>query len=176
MAPHLEKAAGIVEPRGRLEIDKHAYYKCGMDRNFAFELADTARLLRREFDRRAAAHGVTRAQWRVLARLGRQDGMRQIELADALDVEPITLCRMIDRLAEAGLVERRRDDEDRRAWRIHLTPKAGPIIERLRTLAETFFREALAGVPEAQQAQVLGTLARIRSNIASGSGAARRAS
>ncbi len=90
---------------------------CAVDPNFAFSVAETALALRREFDRRAAALGVTRAQWRVLARLGRQDGLRQVALADALDVEPITLCRMIDRLSDAGLVERRHDEEDRRAWR-----------------------------------------------------------
>ncbi|HEV2866551.1 MAG TPA: MarR family transcriptional regulator, partial [Allosphingosinicella sp.] len=87
--------------------------------SFAFEVAETARAIRRDFDRRAAILGTTRAQWRVLARLVRQDGQRQVDLADALDVEPITLCRMVDRLAEAGLVERRADEADRRAWRIH---------------------------------------------------------
>jgi DNA-binding MarR family transcriptional regulator len=146
-----------------------------MDGNFAFEVAKTAHALRRAFDRRAAALGVTRAQWRVLAWLGREDGMRQVELADGLDVEPITLCRMIDRLAEAGLVERRRDDEDRRAWRIHLTPAAGPVIERLRDLAAEFIDEALEGVPEADQALVRDVLARVRTNLAGGLKDRRRA-
>ena len=100
---------------------KPPHYKGAME-NFAFEVAETARLIRREANKRAAVLGATKAQWRVLARLSRTgDGVRQIELADALDVEPITLCRMIDRLEEAGLVERRRDGADRRAWRIHLT-------------------------------------------------------
>ena len=74
-----------------------------------FEIAETAHSLRREFDRRAAPLGVTRAQWRALAWIGRQPGMRQVELADHLDIEPITLCRIVDRLEEAGLMERRRD-------------------------------------------------------------------
>lgn len=146
-----------------------------MDRNFAFCVAETAQALRRDFDRRAATLGVTRAQWRVLARLGREDGLRQVELADALDVEPITLCRMIDRLSEAGLVERRPDEDDRRAWRIHLTPKALPIIEKLRVLAESFLEDALQGVSASEQAMVIDTLARIRGNLARG-GPARRAS
>jgi len=137
-----------------------------MDSNFAFEVAETAQALRRAFDRRAAALGVTRAQWRVLARLGREDGLRQVALADSLDLEPITLCRMIDRLAEAGLVERRPDEEDRRAWRIHLTAKALPVIEKLRSLAADFLDEALDGVPEAEQARVRDVLARVRSNLA----------
>jgi DNA-binding MarR family transcriptional regulator len=146
-----------------------------MDRNFAFCVAETAQILRRDFDRRAATLGVTRAQWRVLARLGREDGLRQVALADALDVEPITLCRMIDRLSEAGLVERRPDDEDRRAWRILLTPKALPIIEKLRTLADDFLADALEGVPEADQAKVTAILAQVRDNLAR-RGTARRAS
>jgi DNA-binding MarR family transcriptional regulator len=137
-----------------------------VDSNFAFEVAETAQALRRAFDRRAAALGVTRAQWRVLAWLRRQDGVRQVDLADALDVEPITLCRMIDRLADAALVERRRDEEDRRAWRIHLTAKAGPAVEKLRAVAADFLDEALEGVSGADQARVLEILGRVRANVA----------
>ena len=151
-----------------LEINKHAYYVRIMDSNFAFEVAETALVLRRDFERRAAELGVTRAQWRVLARLSRQDGLRQVELAEALDVEPITLCRMIDRLAEAGLVERRADEEDRRAWRIHLTAKARPLIETLRGIAENFLADALAGIDETEQARVRSVLARVRTNVARG--------
>ncbi|MEA3033164.1 MAG: hypothetical protein QOH86_1180 [Sphingomonadales bacterium] len=147
-----------------------------MDANFAFEVSETAQALRRAFDRRAAEHGVTRAQWRVLSRLKRRDGQRQVELAEALDVEPITLCRMIDRLAEAGLVERRPDEEDRRAWRIHLTARSGPIVEELRIIAEQFLADALAEVSEAEQAQVRQILARVRANLAPAAEAQRRAS
>jgi DNA-binding MarR family transcriptional regulator len=146
-----------------------------MDSNFAFEVAKTAHALRRAFDRRAAALGVTRAQWRVLAWLGHEDGPRQVALAEALDVEPITLCRMIDRLAEAGLVERRPDEEDRRAWRIHLTPAAVPVIDHLRDLAATFLDEALNGVSAAEQARVRDILGRVRANLARGTKDRRRA-
>jgi MarR family transcriptional regulator for hemolysin len=146
-----------------------------MDSNFAFDVSETALVLRRAFDRRAAALGVTRAQWRALARLSREDGMRQVALADALDVEPITLCRMVDRLEEAGLVERRADETDRRAWRIHLTPAAGPILERLRALAEDFLADALEGVSTAEQAAARNILARVRANVAAGAAGKRRA-
>jgi MarR family transcriptional regulator for hemolysin len=146
-----------------------------METNFAYEVASTAQALRRAFDRRAAALGVTRAQWRVLAWLGHEDGLKQVELADSLDVEPITLCRMIDRLAEAGLVERRRDEDDRRAWRIHLTPAAGPVIGSLRDVAGEFLDEALEGVSEAEQARVRDVLARVRANLAVDSRDRRRA-
>jgi Asp-tRNA(Asn)/Glu-tRNA(Gln) amidotransferase A subunit family amidase len=114
--------------------------------SFAYDIVETARAIRRDFDRRAAALGTTRAQWRVLARVSRQDGQRQLELAEALDVEPITLCRMVDRLAEAGLVESRSDESDRRAWRIHLTEKARPVIASLHELADDFHRVFASGV------------------------------
>ena len=146
-----------------------------MENNFAFCVAETGHAMRREFDRRAQALGVTRAQWRVLTRLSRQDGLRQVELAEQLDVEPITLSRMIDRLSDAGLVERRADDEDRRAWRIGLTPKAGPIIEGLRALGETFLEDALQGISAEEQKKVMRALERVRENVSRGE-AARKSS
>lgn len=130
-----------------------------------FEIAETAHALRREFDRRAAPLGVTRAQWRALAWLGREPGLRQVELADHLDIEPITLCRILDRLEESGLVERRRDPEDRRAWRLHLTAKGEPLVGQLRTLAGEMAREAFEGVPPETIQIVREALARVRSNI-----------
>ena len=134
--------------------------------NFAFEIVETARLIRREANKRAAVLGATKAQWRVLARLHRSGGgIRQIELADALDVEPITLCRMIDRLEEAGLVERRRDEADRRAWRIHLTKEAAPVLVKLEAMGVTFNADILAGISEQDQEAALRVLARIRQNL-----------
>lgn len=134
--------------------------------SFAYDVVETARQIRRAFNRRALSLGTTREQWRVLARLSHTgDGVRQVELAEGLDVEPITLCRMIDRLEEAGLVERRKDEEDRRAWRIHLTPKSRPIIDELHRLAELFHGDILAGIPHTERDRALGVLARVRANI-----------
>ena len=134
--------------------------------NFAFEVVETARLIRREANKRAAVLGATKAQWRVLARLSRTgDAVRQIELADALDVEPITLCRMIDRLEEAGLVERRRDGADRRAWRIHLTAAAAPVLARLEEMGVGLHADILAGIKDADRETALRVLARVRQNI-----------
>ncbi|MBV9881553.1 MAG: MarR family transcriptional regulator [Sphingomonadaceae bacterium] len=134
--------------------------------NFAFEVAETARLIRREANKRAAVLGATKAQWRVLARLHRTgDGVRQIALAEALDMEPITLCRMIDRLEEGGLVERRRDDTDRRAWRIHLTGAAAPVLARLEEMGIGFNADILDGISEADREAALRVLARIRHNL-----------
>jgi MarR family transcriptional regulator for hemolysin len=138
----------------------------GLMENFAFEIAETVRLIRREANKRAAVLGATKAQWRVLARLSRAgDAVRQIALADALDIEPITLCRMIDRLEEAGLVERRRDGADRRAWRIHLTEAAAPVIAKLEAMGVGFNADILAGISETDREAALRVLARIRQNL-----------
>jgi DNA-binding MarR family transcriptional regulator len=144
--------------------------------SFAYEVADTARAMRRDFDRRAAALGVTRSQWRVLARLGRNDGARQVDLADALDIEPITLARLVDRLADAGLVERRPDKTDRRAWNVHLTDRAEPVIARLQALGAQFHADALAGVGDEEKEAVRRVLARVRENLGEMAAAVRRAS
>jgi DNA-binding MarR family transcriptional regulator len=134
--------------------------------NFAFEVVESARLIRREANRRAAVLGATKAQWRVLARLKRSgEAMRQVELADALDVEPITLCRMIDRLEEAGLVERRRDGADRRAWRIHLTREAAPVLAKLEAMGLGFNADILTGISDADRETALRVLSRIRFNL-----------
>jgi DNA-binding MarR family transcriptional regulator len=135
---------------------------------FAVDVVETARVLRRDFDRRAAVLGSTRAQWRVLAKLSLKDGQRQVELADALDVEPITLTRMVDRLAEAGLVERRSDECDRRAWRIHLTDKAKPVVAQLQSLADLFHGDLLAGISDEDRETAQRVLAQVRDNIERG--------
>jgi DNA-binding MarR family transcriptional regulator len=131
-----------------------------------FEIAETAHALRKAFDRRASALGVTRAQWKVLFRLTRYPGLRQVELADMLDVEPITLCRIVDRLEEAELVERQRDPEDRRAWRLQVTDKAKPLVERLKSLGSELVDEAFADIDRLELDQVRGVLARVRENVA----------
>jgi len=137
-----------------------------MDPSLAIDIADTARMLRREMNRRAAALGATRAQWRVLARLYRSGcGQRQVELAEALDVEPISLSRMHDRLEEAGLVERRPDPDDRRAWQIHLTDKAQPVIDELTRIGAEFQAELTEGLDPKEAAKVSGILAQLRERL-----------
>ena len=131
----------------------------------AWELGETSRLMRRLFNRRASALGVTSAQWRVMFWLGRQPGSKQVELAEKLDVEPITAGRTIDRLEEAGLVERRPDPEDRRVWRLYLTERAEPMVERLRIVAEVVLAEVFVGVAQTEIAALRGTLARLRDNV-----------
>lgn len=131
-----------------------------------FEIAETAHALRRAFDRRAVTLGVTRAQWKVLIRLSRNPGVRQVELADKLDIEPITLSRIVDRLEEAGLVRRAPDPTDRRAWRLELTDKAQPLIAKLRKLADGLMEEAFEGLGDDELALMRAKLMKIRENLA----------
>ena len=92
-----------------------------------------ARLIRTEADRRARAHGMTRAQWTLLVRLEAQPGLLQKELAEILEVEPITVARLVDRLEQRGMVERRADPGDRRCWRLHLTDAVLPLLGEIDT-------------------------------------------
>lgn len=131
-----------------------------------FEIGETAHALRRAFDRRASSLGVTRAQWKVLFRLTRMPGLRQVELADMLDVEPITLSRIIDRLEEAGHVERVPDPADRRAWRLQVTDKAKPLVAKLRALGSELVEEAFGSIDPKQLEQVRDVLAQVRENVA----------
>jgi DNA-binding MarR family transcriptional regulator len=133
--------------------------------NIGTMIAQVARLMRRSFDERARGIGVTRPQWQVLSLLTRFEGINQGGLAEMLEVEPITLGRMIDRLQDAELVERRADPADRRAWRLHVTPKGLALVETLRPYANDTFEQALEGVDEARRADLMAMLGRMRSNL-----------
>jgi DNA-binding MarR family transcriptional regulator len=100
-------------------------------RDLMFLLHDVARLLRVDADKRARAHGMTRAQWGILIWLERQPGLSQKELAELLEVEPITVARLIDRLEARGMVERRPDPKDRRIWRLHLCQPAHGVLREI---------------------------------------------
>jgi DNA-binding MarR family transcriptional regulator len=136
-----------------------------MEENLGAMLSDTARLIRRSFDARARTIGVTRPQWQVLSVLRRHEGINQGGLAEILEVEPITVCRMVDRLQEAALVERRPDPADRRSWRLHLTAKAHGLLDTLRPLADEMIEQALDGVSASDRMALRGALDRIRQNL-----------
>ena len=136
-------------------------------RDLAFALHDAARLLRTYADQRARELNTTRAQWAVLSRLQRCEGVKQGELAEALDIAPITLGRLIDKLASAGLVERRDDPADRRAHRLYLTEKAAPALSALGALAEDVMSRALASLDENAIQTILKGLATIKANLKS---------
>jgi MarR family transcriptional regulator for hemolysin len=136
-------------------------------REFAFALHDVARLLRTYADQRVRALNMTRAQWAVLSRLQRFEGVNQSELAEMLDLQPISLARLVDKLCAIGLVERRDDAKDRRANRLFLTQKATPTLERLGDLGEEMMGKALAGLDAKSVGQMNDRMKRIKSNIKS---------
>lgn len=136
-----------------------------MNESIPLVLSDVSRLMRRSFDQRARSIGVTRAQWRVLTMLVRHEGINQGGLADLIEVEPITLCRMVDRLTEASLVERRPDPNDRRVWRLFLTEKARALLSDLRLLAADLNEEAMDGISAKEQEQLRTLLKTIRTNL-----------
>ena len=130
-----------------------------------FLLHDIARQLRVDADRRAGAYGLTRAQWVILFWLERQPGLSQKELAEIVEVEPITVARLIDRLEERGLVERRDDPRDRRIWRLHLRPAAAPVLESLQAERADMLR-VVAGCLDPALLQALKSgLTKMKSNI-----------
>lgn len=136
-----------------------------MTENFATLMAQVSRLMRRAFDEKARTIGVTRPQWQVLVLLGSNAGINQGGLAEILEVEPITLGRMIDRLQDAELVERRPDPADRRAWRLFLTDKAQGLLEQLRPLADEMLEAALDGIPAEDRDNLAETMRRMRTNL-----------
>lgn len=132
-----------------------------------FVLNDVARFLRRRFEQNARASGLelTRAQWQALAWLSRGEGLQQNQLADQLEVEPITLARLLDRLQAQGLIERRRHPTDRRAWQLFLTPAAHPIVARMHEIGDRTRQEALAGLGDEERAVLLRSLSLMRKNL-----------
>ena len=130
-----------------------------------FLLHDVARLLRKRFDQRAKSLGLTRSQWQVLAHLAQNEGIQQGNLADILEVEAITLARMIDKLEERGWVERRRHPRDRRSWLLFLTNAARPLLAQLRAIGDAARGEALEGVEESERVQLVETLAKMKINL-----------
>ena len=130
-----------------------------------FLVSDVARLLRRNFNRRAQELGLSQAQWRALAYLSLEEGVNQVTLADRLEIQPITLVRLIDHLQEAGLVARRPDPDDRRAQRLYLTPAAEPVLERMWALAAESRAEVLASFTPAEQATLIDLLKRMKGRL-----------
>lgn len=136
-----------------------------MTDSIGFLLNDTARLYRRTLDGMLRDLGMTSLQWRTVARLKREPGMRQSELADLLEVEPITLSRMIDRLADSGMVCRKPDPNDRRAWNLYLTDKTDGLIRHLEEEARRVEERALGGLSIEERALLAGLVEKIRANL-----------
>ena len=130
-----------------------------------FLLHEVARSLRKRFEQNARGSGLTRSQWQVLAYLAKNEGINQSGLADLLEIEPITLGRIVDKLQILGLMERRPDPSDRRIWLLHLTPAARPKLTLLHRLGVVTREEALAGVSDADIEHLLKTLQALKANL-----------
>ncbi len=136
-----------------------------LDHNLFSLLHDLARLIRVEADKRARVHGMTRAGWSLMSRLGKHPGMSQKELADSLEVEPISVARMVDRLEAAGLLERRADASDRRIWRLHLLPAAEPILTKMSVMGEALESFVMQGVPACTREAMIEGLLQMKMNL-----------
>ncbi|MGP9813160.1 MarR family winged helix-turn-helix transcriptional regulator [Rhodopseudomonas sp. NSM] len=136
-----------------------------VDQHFMFTLAEVQRLLRAYADKQAARHGITRAQWAVLAKVERAEGLKQSELAELMELQPITLTRLIDKLCEHGWLERRSDDSDRRVKRLYLRKAARPLLGKLSGLRSELTATALAGIAPSDAQRLLTQMETIKENL-----------
>src|SRR6185437_851726 len=118
-----------------------------LKRQLIAQLVESSRLLRNFIDHRAKSRGTTRAQWIVLFRLRQQEGLSQVDLADVLELQPISLVRLLDRLVEHGLLERRHDPKDRRANRLFLTASGRQLVDDLDSLRDAIATDVMHDMP-----------------------------
>ena len=138
-----------------------------VDMNFLFALGEVQRLMRAYADKEAARYGITRAQWAVLAKLERSEGMKQTELAKQLEMQPITLTRLIDKLCDNGWIERRGDESDRRVNRLYLKKAARPLLGKLAGLKSEITSAALEGISPIDAERLVSQLESIKENVRS---------
>jgi len=136
-----------------------------VDMNFLFTLGEVFRLVRAYADKQAAQHGITRAQWAVLAKVERSEGMKQSELAELMEMQPITLTRLIDKLCDNGWIERRGDESDRRVNRLYLKKAARPLLGKLAGLRSELTATALQGISPQDAHRMLAQLETIKDNV-----------
>jgi DNA-binding MarR family transcriptional regulator len=136
------------------------------DHNLGFLIPDISRMMVMDFNKHAEKEGLTSRQWRTLAELFREEGLNQGTLADALDVQPITMTRIVDRLEEAGWVERRPDPNDRRAVTLHSTDKAGPLHEKLWRAGLKGMDALMSDIPDEHRKILFESLLSIKEKLA----------
>jgi MarR family transcriptional regulator for hemolysin len=146
-------------PKTRFNLNDPRY-------GFAFLIQELARQMRRTFLERAAKSGLTQVQARALAVIYRHEGATQIEVSRILDIQPMTFARMLDRMERAGLIERRRDPDDRRVFRIHLASRAGPVLELMADVSEDIRAQSLEGFVPAEHDLLVRYLERLKANMA----------
>ncbi|MCP5335937.1 MAG: MarR family transcriptional regulator [Oceanospirillaceae bacterium] len=133
--------------------------------SLGFVLSDVARHLRRNFNRKVQDLGLTQAQWQVLLFIARHEGCRQIQVAEALDMQPISVARIIDRMQAAGWIERQSDPDDRRAFNLYLCEKAAPILQQMKKMGLEIRALAVQGIAPAEQEKLLQMLLTMRHNL-----------
>jgi DNA-binding MarR family transcriptional regulator len=136
-----------------------------MKRQLIAQLVESSRLLRNHIDHRAKSRGTTRAQWIVLFRLREQEGLSQVDLAEVLELQPISLVRLLDRLVQHGLLERRQDPRDRRANRLFLTASGRQLVDDLDSLRDAIATDVLQNIPDGAIETSLKTLGEIKNRI-----------
>jgi MarR family transcriptional regulator for hemolysin len=132
---------------------------------FGFLIHDVARLLRKNFNRRVQSFGLTQEQCRVILHLSRNEGMRQVDLAELLEIKPITLARLLDKLQENGLIERRSSPEDRRAFRLYLTTEAHAVLETILAIGAATRVDANKHISRADLDKLYSILSRLKTNL-----------
>src|SRR6202163_652802 len=136
-----------------------------VDMNFLFTLAELQRLVRGYADKQAARYGITRAPWAALDRVERTEGLKQSQLAEQMEMQPITLPRLIDRLCDNGWIERRGDETDRRVNRLYLRKAARPLLSKLSGLRSELTATALEGINPADAHRMLTQLEAVKENV-----------
>jgi DNA-binding MarR family transcriptional regulator len=166
-APHLAEAEPLMPGVGVEGINGSPEVQPGAGRNFGFLAHDVSRLIKRRFDRKARQTGlpITRRQAAVILYVARNEGVSQTEVATWLDLEPIALVRMLDKLNDEGLVERRAHPTDRRIRTLWLTPAARPVVTQILAINQTIREEAFAGMPAQARDTVINILDGIKENL-----------
>src|SRR5262249_5928585 len=155
----------LAEIISKLILSLHIMTHRSKNRDFLFLISDVARLLRTYADQKARQFGMTRAQWAVLLKLERYEGLNQSDLAEYLDIQPIALPRLVDGFADGGLMDRRPDPTDRRAKLLYPPRAAGPLIEPIPAQVGVLAEEVLAGIAPAATDAVLSELGTARENL-----------
>src|SRR6202163_2180658 len=136
-----------------------------LKRQLVAQLVESSRLLRNYIDHRAKGRGSTRAQWIVLFRLREHEGLSQVDLAEVLELQPISLVRLLDRLVEHGLLERRHDPRDRRTNRLFLTNSGRQLVDDLDSLRDAIATDVLQEIPTKAVETSLETLRDVKERI-----------
>lgn len=134
--------------------------------SIGYVLWDVMRLVRKQYQAESGPNCLTIAQAKALFHISLHEGIRQVELAELLEIKPMSLVRVIDSLMAEELVERRPDPKDRRAHQIFLLPAAHERLVHIKSASDRIWAEALRGLTVDERAHFVTMLERIHSNLA----------